>query len=101
MVLTIGLWLLLLVLLLLVLLLRGRHYPFLFVLSAYGGLTIPLLMIADLSYLHATAMAITDSSPPALATVRVGWRLVGVGGCAFALCSGGLGVWSVGGLARP
>ena len=96
MVLTIGLWLLLLLLLL-----RGRHYPFLFVLSAYGGLTIPLLMIADLSYLHATAMAITDSSPPALATVRVGWRLVGVGGCAFALCSGGLGVWSVGGLARP
>ena len=94
MVLTIGLWLLLV-------LLRGRHYPFLFVLSAYGGLTIPLLMIADLSYLHATAMAITDSSPPALATVRVGWRLVGVGGCAFALCSGGLGVWSVGGLARP
>ena len=94
MVLTIGLWLLLL-------LVRGRHYPFLFVLSAYGGLTIPLLMIADLSYLHATAMAITDSSPPALATVRVGWRLVGVGGCAFALCSGGLGVWSVGGLARP
>ena len=96
MVLTIGLWPLLLLLLL-----RGRHYPFLFVLSAYGGLTIPLLMIADLSYLHATAMAITDSSPPALATVRVGWRLVGVGGCAFALCSGGLGVWSVGGLARP